>query len=79
MNTIELKKNFHKLIDKIENESLLKDFYELLKHRVTNEGELWDNLSNSEKEELLLALEESKNPYNLTKHDEMKKKHKKWL
>jgi len=79
MNTIELKKNFHQLIDKIDNESLLKDFYELLKHRDTNEGELWNNLSNSEKEELLLALEESKNPYNLKNHDEMKKKHKKWL
>jgi hypothetical protein len=79
MNTIELKRNFHQLIDKIDNESLLKDFYELLKHRSANEGELWNNLSNSEKEELLLTLEESKNPYNLKSHDEMKKKHKKWL
>lgn len=79
MNTLELKRNFHQLIDKIDNESLLNDFYELLKHRSAREGELWDKLSNSEKEELLLALEESKNTYNLKNHNEMKKKHKKWL
>ena len=79
MDTLEVKRNFHQLIDNIDNDSLLKDFYELLKHRSAPEGELWNNLSNSEKEELLLALEESKNPYNLIKHSEVKKKHKKWL
>jgi hypothetical protein len=80
MNTLELKKNFHHLIDSIENESLLSNFYDLIKKRISSkEGELWDKLSLQEQEELLQAFEESDEPYNLTSHEEMKQKHKKWL
>ena len=80
MNTIELRKNFHLLIDSIENENLLISFYDLIKKRSSaNEGQLWNRLTKQEQEELLLALEESKNPDNLISHDEMKKKHKEWL
>jgi hypothetical protein len=80
MNTIALKKNFHLLIDSIENENLLISFYELMKKRSsTKEGQLWNKLSQKEQDELLLSLEESENPENLIDHDEMVKKHKKWL
>lgn len=80
MNTIELKNNFHNLIDSIENETLLMNFYELMKKRSsTKEGQLWSRLNKQEQEELLLALEESENEVNLISHEEMKKKHKKWL
>ena len=80
MNTLELKKNFHDLIDSIENESLLSKFYDLIKKRISSkEGQLWDKLSLQEQEELLQAFEESNEPYNLISHEEMKKKHKKWL
>jgi len=32
-----------------------------------------------DQEELILTLEESEDPKNLISHDEMKKKHQKWL
>ncbi len=80
MNTIELKKNFHNLIDSIDNENLLLNFYELLKKRIsTKEGKLWKDLTKEEREELNLAFKESQNPEKLISHKEMRKKHKKWL
>jgi hypothetical protein len=80
MNTIELKKSFHLLIDSIDNENLLVNFYDIIKKRSSaKEGQLWEKLTNKDKEELLLALEESEDPENLISHEEMKKKHHKWL
>lgn len=80
MNKTELKKSFHLLIDSIDNENLLINFYDILKKKSSaNEGQLWERLTNQEKEELLLALEESDNPENLISQEEMKKKHQKWL
>ena len=80
MNTIELKRSFHSLIDSIDNDCLLMNFYDLMKTRtLTKEGQLWNRLTENEQEELLMALEESENPENLISHEEMKKKHKKWL
>ena len=80
MNTTELKKNFHLLIDSIDNENLLINFYDILKKKSSAiEGKLWSNLTIEDQKELLLALEESDNPENLISQDEMKKKHQKWL
>ena len=80
MNTLELKKNFHILIDSIDNENLLVSFYDLIKKRSsTREGQLWCRLTSQEQEELLEALEESEKPENLISHEAMVKKHKKWL
>jgi hypothetical protein len=80
MDKIELKKSFHTLIDEIENESILANFYELMKNaNSTQNGTLWNRLSSEEQEELMLALKESENPDNLISHSEMKKKHQKWL
>ena len=80
MNTTEIKKSFHLLIDSIDNESLLIKFYDIIKKRSSvKEGQLWEKLTNKDKEELLLALEESEDPENLISHEEMKKKHQKWL
>jgi len=80
MNTIELKKNFHNLIDSIDNESLLIHLYEIMKSKTdTKAGELWGRLSKNEQEELLAAFEESESPDNLVDFDTMKNKHEKWL
>jgi hypothetical protein len=80
MTTIELKNNFHHLIDSIENENLLLRFYELMKNRsFSKEGRLWSKLSKEEQDELLLAFNESEKEENLINHNEMMKKHKKWL
>jgi len=80
MTTMELKQNFHHLIDRIDDEKLLINFYDLIKKRSSaKEGQLWNRLTDQEQQELLLSLEESKNPENLISHEEMVKKHKKWL
>ncbi len=80
MDTIELKKSFHLLIDSIDNENLLINFYDIIKKRSSaKEGQLWEKLTIKDKKELLLALEESEDPENLISHEEMKKRHQKWL
>ena len=80
MTTIELKKNFHNLIDRIENERLLRDFYDLFLRRFkAKEGKLWNNLTAEEQDDLLMSEEESKYEANLISHKEMMKKHQKWL
>ena len=80
MSTLKLKKDFHNLIDSIDNESLLSDFFALIEKRVSSkEGELWKGLTKKEREELNLAFEESENPGHLISHKEMRKKHEKWL
>jgi hypothetical protein len=80
MTTIEIKKNFHSLIDSIDNENILLFFYDLMKRRSTSkEGQIWNRLSNDQKQELLLSVRESENPDNLISHEDLKNKHKKWL
>jgi len=49
MNTTELKKSLHDLIDSIDNKNLLINFYDLIKKRTTTkEGQLWSRLSMQE-------------------------------
>jgi len=80
MTSIELKTNFHKLIEGITDETLLLKFYDLMsKANEPGEGFLWTRLSKEEQEELLLIEKESYEPQNLISHAEMRKKHKKWL
>ena len=80
MNTIELKKNIHNLIDKIDNDNILISFYELLQKRVdSKDGQLWSRLTKREHKELLLSEIEAENENNLLGSDELFEKHKKWL
>ncbi|OFX29135.1 MAG: hypothetical protein A2X08_01505 [Bacteroidetes bacterium GWA2_32_17] len=80
MNTLELRRNFHLLIDSIDNENILIKFYELILNKKSEkENVLWNNLTNEQRRELNLAFEESEESKNLISNDELKKKHKKWL
>ena len=74
------KDDFHNLIEKIEDEEVLKGYFKLIQRLNNNQtGELWDSLSPEEKDELLLSYEESLDPNNLISHEEVKKQHDKWL
>jgi hypothetical protein len=74
------KEDFHRLIDEIKDEVVLKNYFELIKRLNNNEtGELWKSLKQEEQEELLLSYEESFNPDNLISHEQVKKQHGKWL
>lgn len=80
MNTLELKSNFHKLIDTINNEKILSSFYEMMSSiNDHNEGSLWARLSPEEKKELIELDEETKNENNLISQTTIMEKHRKWL
>jgi hypothetical protein len=80
MNTIELRKNFHNLIDSINNESILTKFYSIMaRMNERDDGKLWGKLTLDEQEELIRADIESRDPSNLIPHEEIQVKHKKWL
>lgn len=72
MTTVELKTNFHQLIDKISNEAMLVKFYEIMSTaNVSNEGSLWKNLSNEEQQELIEIEKDIHNIENLIDHSTM--------
>ena len=76
----EIKKSLHRLIDEIDNDQLLVKFYDLLsKSKEQNEGELWNQLSDKQKDELLIAESDSHYKKNLIDHEKQKAKHRKWL
>jgi hypothetical protein len=80
MNTVEIKNNFHKLIDRIDNDIVLSRFYEMLeKASSVKDGSLWDRLSDDEKQELLLIDSETDLEDNLIPLKTIKDKYKKWL
>lgn len=80
MKTSDIRSNFHSLIDQIDNESLLMKFYDLMiKSTTSQEGQLYNKLSEEQKNVLMLTEEESNDPANLISYNQQKKKHKKWL
>jgi hypothetical protein len=80
MNNVELKSNFHKLIDSYSNEATLVMFYEIMSNQSKNrDGVLWSNLSVDEQEELIEVVSDSLDETNLIDHSAMKAKHNQWL
>jgi hypothetical protein len=74
------KEAFHELIDKIENEEILKGYFKLIQQLNSNQtGNLWNTLSSEEKNELLFSYDESFDPKNLLSHEDVKGQHEKWL
>jgi hypothetical protein len=66
MRTIELKSNLHKLVDRIEDELLLRAIYSFLQKRESSEdGQMWKQLTDEQKKEVLQAYEESEDDGNL--------------
>ena len=74
MGTIELKSNLHKIVDKINNEELLRTIYDFLKLRENSEeGRIWKTLTEEQKKEVFLSYEESENDNNLVSWSDVKK------
>ena len=66
MGTIELKSNLHKIVDRIEDEQLLRAIYSFLEKRESSEdGRMWRQLTDEQKKEVLQAYEESEDDANL--------------
>ncbi len=76
MGTIELKSDLHKILDKIDNEQLLRSIYEFLKEQEQNEeGKIWRTLSDDQKHEVSKLNEEAANEGNIKRWDDIKKKY----
>jgi hypothetical protein len=80
MNTLEIRTNFHHLIDQISNEQLLIKLYRIMEQASSSaEGKLWNSLSESEQSELLRIEQEVQSDVDLIPNEQMQTKHKKWL
>ncbi len=77
MNIISLKSNLHKLIDQIESQSLLEEYYSEMKSLIKKtQNSSWDSLTEEQKKEVLLSYEESENDDNLVDNDFVMNKYK---
>lgn len=80
MNAIEIKTNFHQLIDQINNDQLLIKLYRIMEQASLNaDGQLWGRLTEDEQKELLKIEEEVQSDSNLISNEQMQSKHQKWL
>ena len=76
MGTIELKSNLFKILEKIEDEQLLRTIYDFLKQGENTEvGQIWKTLSEDQKKEVYQSYEESESDANLTSWEDIKKKY----
>ncbi|NJL56534.1 hypothetical protein HC928_16210 [bacterium] len=76
MGTIELKSDLHKILDRIENEQLLRTIYDFLKQRENaQQGQIWEILTEDQKKEVYLSYEESQEDKNLIDWETVKKKY----
>ncbi len=75
MGALELKSDIHKMIDGIQNEQRLQILNYFLKARASNQpGNHWNSLTEEQRREVLLAVEESEDNSNFTNRDEIFKK-----
>jgi hypothetical protein len=77
MNKATLRSNLHKLIDKIDNQNLLEEYYKEIKSIIEkSRGNVWDTLTDEQKKDVLLSYEESEDDDRLLDHDTVMNKYK---
>ncbi len=75
MSTTEIKTNLHKIVDRIEDERLLRVIYDFLEVREkSNTGQLWKTLTTEQQQEVLQAYEDSENDSNLIDDEDVWRK-----
>lgn len=66
-----VKEKIINLLQKTENIELLQQVYSILDNNINfQEGEIWNNLSVEERNEIYLSAREGENPENLIDHEE---------
>jgi hypothetical protein len=76
MGTTELKTDLHMILDRIENEQLLRTIYDFLKNgENTEEGQIWRTLKDEQKKEVYASFEESEDDKNLVDWETLKGKY----
>ena len=77
---MKIKEEFHQLIDSIEDEAVLKAYFQLVQNlNIEPNGNLFSKLTDLQKHELLLADQESDDENNLISHEVVKAEYSKWL
>lgn len=72
MTRAKLLDNLSNLINSIEDEALLQSLYDMLKrHKSSKPGELWNSLTQEQKDEVLKAYDESDDEESLIPMDEI--------
>ncbi len=79
MNVLELKGGLLEMVANVRDEAILIQLQSAFKKVIQPENDLWDELSDERKKLLDQAIEESYDPNNWIDHEEVKKKHAKWL
>jgi hypothetical protein len=80
MNKTLLKSNLHKLIDRIENQALLEDYYKEMKSILgKSQDNVWDKLTDDQKKDVLLSYDESEIGKDLIENESVMNKYKHWL
>ena len=75
MRATKLKSNIHQIVDRIQSEQLLETIYDFLKTREsTKPGEIWESLTDVQKQEVLMSFEESEDEKNLIGLDKVIKR-----
>jgi hypothetical protein len=75
-----LKEDLHKLIDTTQDENLLEEIFMILSSRKDYAaGELWNNLSEDQRKEVLASNSEIGDGSAWLSNEEMKLKNAKWL
>ena len=72
MGTTDLKSNLHKIIERTQDEQLLRILYDFLKQKEDQPpGQLWSSLSQAQKQEVFLSFEESEEEENLVDREKV--------
>ncbi len=80
MNVLALKVEMFELLAHTNDEAVLLKLYKSMKEVFENtDSDWWDDLPIEQQVRLSKSIEESYDPANLIDHEEMKKKHAKWL
>ncbi len=76
MGTVELKSDLLRILNKIEDEQLLRTVYDFLKEGENTEaGQMWNTLTDEQKNEVYASYEESQDDTKLTAWEDVMKKY----
>ncbi|MGM0498276.1 MAG: hypothetical protein ACQESJ_10185 [Bacteroidota bacterium] len=78
MDVTELRADLHNMIDKISDKNILKAVRTLLYDKAASKADWWDTISQEEQEDIEQGLSEADRG-EVTSHEEVMKRYKKWL
>lgn len=76
MGTTALKSSLHEMLERMENEQLLRSIYDLLlEQEQAKEGQIWKTLTEEQRIEVNASYQESDDEENLVSWKDVKQKH----